>query len=580
MINTSFSTDATDRHILGFSADHLPAKSTSPTSLSRENNIITKTMLRQIVKDHPDIEELMFDSCYFLNETGLQLLAPLKRLQTLSLRKCHNVTRKTLQVLSKIHQIRNFDLSYCDEIQQPDVRQFIDTLPSARNKPYSITTEAESTPPSHRKDPQQLIESICENHISSLLNTSKISTIAEMQNEIDSLPEDKTEKITYPFTYHLSAFTIKLKESHLVAHESDARIIGVCQAALLADTSFQELQSKLGHLKNHFIGKALQQSKTIEENLDHGMSRFDLFTTCLYIENVFKQNIGHAGLYYLRKWPELPRSIQYDQLNKNIYIHLGTRNIAQVGSGCFKQFTCSILYNRNPPEMVVQGRAFYTNGPKLEIYENEAKFLRKLNGIPGIVKTYAITKKPMRNSQEKQHTFIQKKYNGGSLDSIDYTTLTPRQKEEIALSLLEGLKNLHERGILHNDLNASQLLVEFLPASNGSDMHVKAVIADFGEAIDYKDNAGTINEANILEEASRMGEILSPLFFAKRILYTKQNSIQPMLLKLQESISKGIALSRENQIRHVLLRLLSWSTKDAITAKTAYKELKNILSKE
>lgn len=324
---------------------------------------------------------------------------------------------------------------------------------------------------------------------------------------------------------------------------------------------------------NGAMNRAFKSMQALQ-GLQHGMTESELYRTCLYIETVFTGCMqANQPLYHKRNLPGLPRSVQYDPANHNIYIHLKARNVREIGNGGFKTATYSILYTATPPDLVVQltGKPTHPEEGRFESYENEVRFLRLLNGLPGIVTTYSIMKVPYKDGPNVRYTYVQKLYNKTNLGSIDLNTLTDTQKEDIALSVLEGLKNMHGRKITHGDLGADQLLVEFIPQQDGQNAKAQAVIADFGEA-------AYTSHSNLKEELNRLGEILTPLFFNKQIQYDEHEiEVDQLLEKIDAKITSGKAVSRKMRIQQVILQMMLYGKSPSDTAAKAYKNLKKVI---
>ncbi|HXF29350.1 MAG TPA: protein kinase, partial [Chlamydiales bacterium] len=411
------------------------------------------------------------------------------------------------------------------------------------------------------------------------------------------------------------------------------KIILCCELALICNYSLAGVVTSLTGLLQKVpavapIISALQRAIDLEK-LPSGMTRRELFKTCLWLEQKREESIQKTKDEYRKREPLLlPRSVEC--VEGQIIIHLKQQGVKQLGRGYYKIVTPSLLYNVAPPQLVAQATSVPYEGilnddKNIRAYENEMRFLKELNGLRGIVKTYCATKYTKEDGSPLRYSFVQKLYNGGTLQEqidklqIDKGSLTAGQRESVALYLLEGLHHIHERGILHLDLNSKQCLVD---SSNGK---VDAVIADFGRAVipaertdelyhrgipwftAYKDTQGkwyqtevvaSRREADFLrlkqsaeaevaeeidtvhfhfrDEVATMAMILSPLFFEKMIPpYSLESQLRREAFD-EKSKAKQLFMRKE-AVQYVLLKMMSWSEENALMAEGAFRTIKKIL---
>lgn len=231
--------------------------------------------------------------------------------------------------------------------------------------------------------------------------------------------------------------------------------------------------------EERMVQQALQRCQAMKP-LEHGMSPLELFKTIIIIETELpKWTEQKTSVYLKANKVSRPRSIEYDPVSGNIYIHLKTKNVKMLGEGESKIVTRSLLYNAPRPEFAAQAIT-HQREPK------EIGFLRQLNGKPGIVKVYGIREIPASPKKEKpaRQGIMMKYYNGGTLSAqFGNKDLTTRQKEQIALGALTGLQALHGNNIVHQDFHSDQILIEFLPSPHGDNEETAhAVVTDFGSS--------------------------------------------------------------------------------------------------
>lgn len=255
------------------------------------------------------------------------------------------------------------------------------------------------------------------------------------------------------------------------------------QQAFLVGIDAAELQKVLPS-EEKVLYRVLERYQAMSA-LEHGMSPLELLKTIIVIETRLPEWSRQKTEVDLKaNKASLPRSIEYDPASGNIYIHLKTKNVKMLGKGMSKTVTRSLLYNAERPQFAAQAIT-----EKRE--PNEIDILRKLSGKPGIVKIYGvreISASQKKNKPDRQGIML-KFYNGNTLggqysNQIPcYGDLSTKQKEQIALGIVTGLKTLHENNIVHNDLHQGQILIEFLPSPHGDKEEVaQAVITDFGHS--------------------------------------------------------------------------------------------------
>lgn len=409
----------------------------------------------------------------------------------------------------------------------------------------------------------------------------------------------------------------------------DEILLKLCEGALtdqaLTPTALLE------HLQPHheksptvrIIQTAIQR-KQILDKLRTGMSSTELFKTCLYIETkIAKWGQENQAVY---EKSAASRPVEYTPTNKQTLIHLGQKNIKALGKGEKKTWTPSIQYRENHSEFVAELVA-HTLSP-IKTTKKEAAILKEVSGLPGVVKTLSVTEIPESGKMPKQFSITQKLYNGGDLGPylVGKKKLTPIQKEAIAICITEGLSNIHEHDIVHNDLHIGQCLVEFRPLQkNGEEAHCKAVVADFDQSEklayskkppnkdwysfdDELEQSATIEAENrdpddkeqaaalrLLKEKSEdkiskisyyrkdiyeMAGILNLLFFDGKIPL-EQLETQMKRFEIEDGLKSGkitlASMSKKDRLHYLLAKMMALPDNKAIDMRSVHRELKEIL---
>lgn len=405
----------------------------------------------------------------------------------------------------------------------------------------------------------------------------------------------------------------------------EENLLKLCEGALIDQILTPD--ALLNHLRPHqeksavvrIIQTAIHRKQFLDK-LNTGMSSTELFKTCLYIETkIAKWGQGNQVVF---EKSATSRPVQYSPFNKQTFIHLGKKNIAALGKGEKKTWTPSIYYGSNHSELVA-----HTLSP-IKTTKKEAAILKEVSGLPGVVKTLSVTEIPESGKPSKQFSIVQKLYNGGDLAPylVGKKKLTLTQKEAIAICITEGLSNIHEHDIAHNDLHIGQCLVEFMPQKNGGEPQCKAVVADFdqSEKLSYskkppnKDwysfddeltKVGGIEAENrdphnkeqvaclrLLKETNddktskisyyrkdiyEMAGILNLLFFEGKIPL-EQLETQMKRFEIEDGLKSGkitlASLSKNDRLHYLLAKMMALPDNKAIDMRCVHAELKEILN--
>lgn len=193
-----------------------------------------------------------------------------------------------------------------------------------------------------------------------------------------------------------------------------------------------------------------------------------LLETALFLETTKKKSRHLA-----KEKTHLPYSLEYDAANNARFIILKNRR-AYLGEGAFKKVYKAIHYDSKTPKVVARAQE-HTKSTK------EHKFTKKFHNVPGIFKTLGFCK--YKRHGRYYRSIYSKLYKPGSLHEIleKKTSLSTYEKMKMAQEILEGLSNMHAKGIVHCDLNARNYLVD-IPKGKPGRRRVSATISDLGRA--------------------------------------------------------------------------------------------------
>ncbi len=289
-----------------------------------------------------------------------------------------------------------------------------------------------------------------------------------------------------------------------------------------------------------------------------GLTRGDFIQMALFIESALPSLVQKNKHYFPMGKTHFSSSIEYDPQTKNIFLLLDGCDSEKtyIGEGAYKVVTKALKYSLTRPEIVARA-------DEKDARKNELQITKMLKGAPGIFDIKACTSH--KKGSTEYSSIYSKIYNRGSLrDAFDaHVEFSFYEKERIALSLLQGLHELHKRKIVHRDLSARNYLINIPPGKPGR-RAIVAAVADLGRALYSKEAAKTKVQGNtsytspeaIFKKKMRgsdyfgsdvyaLGLVLYQLFYDKRAKW--QDSYYVKNTELSEKIRSKILVKRINK---------------------------------
>lgn len=210
-------------------------------------------------------------------------------------------------------------------------------------------------------------------------------------------------------------------------------------------------------MNEQYALRAYREINALENKtgLKHGLTKDELKAISLYIQKDLPKEICQ-GHYYLKKEATgLARTIEYDPNTKNVFIHLKRKGVQEIGRGCGKVVTQSILYDIRKPAFVALSVLKPTANQK------EAHYMDSLKNTPGVISLLAATSHVKERTQTEVQQIVTPLYEKGSLQKFKKEhQLSIMEKACIAKDVMNSLKNLHSREIAHGDVHKGNFLVK------------------------------------------------------------------------------------------------------------------------
>jgi len=244
------------------------------------------------------------------------------------------------------------------------------------------------------------------------------------------------------------------------------------------ECSLSEIAGIAREIQDESVQKAVDSTRNYMKMRPDwlSMSSGSYFQIALFFETEVNQG-QHKG-YLKKSQTGLEYDVECDAEFQSQFIVAKDKS-AYLGEGKKKIVTKALMYGKYPK---VVARAEQSMN-----MDREMDITKKMHDKEGIFRTYGFGKH--RDGGKKSSTIYAHLYRPGSFQTIFEKKMkfSTREKVEMALNVLKGLRSLHQEGYAHCDLGARNYLVDV--KKHGGHRTVEATIADLGRA-------NTISELN------------------------------------------------------------------------------------
>lgn len=171
---------------------------------------------------------------------------------------------------------------------------------------------------------------------------------------------------------------------------------------------------------------------------------------------------------------EFPNTIFYDTTNEDITVRAGF-----LGKGGFKVVRKFLSVNRLN-FLAIGKQTYESHNFKTSAYSsNEVMLMKLLKGKPHVIQIHSASRySSVRKNMKYVTSIITEFCNMGELVK-HVTTLTLKQKDQIACGIIKGLLQIHGENIIHRDLKLENIFLKLIINDKGEE-EIYPVIADFG----------------------------------------------------------------------------------------------------
>lgn len=152
-----------------------------------------------------------------------------------------------------------------------------------------------------------------------------------------------------------------------------------------------------------------------------------------------------------------------------------------IGEGGFKTVRKGWDVTAAKAVAVAKGRIRLSEKPVIENARREIAIGKKLSGKPGIIEMFAAYEKT--EGREVEITTVLELAEQDLVELLNRELVGQKDREQIALDILEGLATLHADGILHRDIKLENILIFTDPQTGRK----RAKFTDFGLACYIED---------------------------------------------------------------------------------------------
>lgn len=204
-----------------------------------------------------------------------------------------------------------------------------------------------------------------------------------------------------------------------------------------------------------------------------------------------------ANTFFTKEAAFLPRSLQYDQNSREVYVIADNQNALLKDNGSFKNATnaLALSYDANtPPRRVVQLLTRVDSSEEelkkhLQAVRKEIAFLQRVQHIDGIMRLFSTTEFQQRVKYKAKEydatrtSMIVEWCNSDLYGAVlkDKRKFTIKTQLRIAAKLAKIVSDLHKENIIHADLKLQNTLLQLHEGSTDINDSFKDIrVCDFG----------------------------------------------------------------------------------------------------
>ncbi len=203
-----------------------------------------------------------------------------------------------------------------------------------------------------------------------------------------------------------------------------------------------------------------------------GLKTSEIREIVYFIENDLSEYIAYSEYFLDRSITNLPCDIEYDPSTGFLFIHLN--NFCSKSSKK-KVITKAIQYDIKNPQIVA---VIVSKLP--ELLQKEIEVLKQLKGIEHAIQLIGAPQH--RENDQIIQEMIVPFYEDGDLKKLK-EELTLKEKICLATDLMKLVKEIHERGLIHEDIHKGNLLLDINKDKKLQGVRYRLVLIDWEKAV-------------------------------------------------------------------------------------------------
>jgi serine/threonine protein kinase len=229
-----------------------------------------------------------------------------------------------------------------------------------------------------------------------------------------------------------------------------------------------------------------------------------------------------SSIFLRKRETGLPFSIQYWKDGAWV-IH--SKKLKDSGGNKKVLISADIINER----LFARIKPLYSSPAGRENVISESKLIDSFSNINGIIQNYRSSEHLSKNDAKGMKFEILQELYEGTFDILEKISLSKEEIKMLMIDLMSGLAEIHERGLIHDDLKPKNILIQV--DSNGKFM--RAVLCDLGGTTDGKNFEPPFDKEKLKEAQGKEVDRLIGLF---RGLHRSKNMDFPYFIDELSSI--------------------------------------------